>query len=73
MEQYEQNLAYTDEEKVILYCKNIIKAVERTRDVLKQGIAEADKMLEDLGLNENSEILTWIKAEHLADKMFISF
>lgn len=73
MEQYEQNLAYTDEEKVILYCKNIIKAVEKRRDVLKQGIAEADKMLADLGLDENSEILAWIKAEHLSDKMFISF
>lgn len=29
MEQYAQNLMCTDEEKVITYCKNIIKAVEK--------------------------------------------
>lgn len=29
MEQYAQNLVYTDEEKVITYCKNIVKAVEK--------------------------------------------
>lgn len=61
---------------------------------LKQGIAEADKILEDLDLDEDSEILAflklvsegkatilnltdeilaWIKAENLADKMFINF
>lgn len=28
MEEYAQNLIYADEEKVITYCKNIIKAVE---------------------------------------------
>ena len=28
MEQYAQNIMCTDEEKVITYCKNIIKAVE---------------------------------------------
>ena len=36
MEQYAQNLVYTDEEKVITYCKNIVKAVEKTRDVYKR-------------------------------------
>ena len=61
---------------------------------LKQGIVEADQILKDLGLDEDSEILTflklvsegkatilnltdeiltWIKAEHLEDKMFIRF
>ena len=33
MEQYAQNLVYTDKEKVITYCKNIVKAVEKTHDV----------------------------------------
>lgn len=33
MEEYAQNLFYTDEEKVITYCKNIIKAVEKTHEV----------------------------------------
>lgn len=61
---------------------------------LKQGIAEADQILNDLDLDEDSdilaflkrvsegkatildltdEILAWIKAENLADKMFINF
>ncbi len=33
MEQYAHNLVYTDEEKVITYCKYIVKAVEKTREV----------------------------------------
>ncbi len=33
MEDYAQNLSYTDEEKVLTYCKNIVKAVEKTREV----------------------------------------
>ena len=37
MEQYAQNLMCTDEEKVITYCKNIIKAVEKTHDVAAQS------------------------------------
>ncbi|WP_461822156.1 hypothetical protein [Blautia stercoris] len=61
---------------------------------LKQGIAEADKILEDLDLDEDSEILAflqlvsegkatilnltdeilaWINAENLADKLYINF
>ena len=33
MEEYTQNLIYADEEKVLTYCKNIVKAVEKTREV----------------------------------------
>jgi len=33
MEEYAQNLIYTDEEKVCTYCKSIIKAVEKTHEV----------------------------------------
>ena len=33
MEEYAQNLSYTDEEKVLTYCRNIVKAVEKTREV----------------------------------------
>ena len=33
MEQYAQNLIYDDEEKVLTYCKTIVKAVEKTREV----------------------------------------
>ena len=32
MEEYEQKLVYTDEEKAFTYCKNIVKAVEKTRE-----------------------------------------
>lgn len=48
MEQYEQNLAYTDEEKVITYCKNIIKAVEKTRDVAARSKLKSRKIEEAL-------------------------
>ena len=37
MEQYAQNLVYADKRKVITYCKNIVKAVEKTRDVAAQS------------------------------------
>ncbi len=86
-----------DESKAICAANKIKKAATWNTTIdnynsLKQGIAEADKILEDLGLYEDSkilaflklvsdgkatilnltdEILTWIKAEHLADKMFI--
>ncbi len=33
MEEYAQSLSYTDEEKVLTYCKNIVKAVEKTHEV----------------------------------------
>ncbi len=33
MEDYAQSLSYTDEEKVLTYCKNIVKAVEKTHEV----------------------------------------
>lgn len=33
MEEYAQNLIYADEEKVLTYCKNIVKAVDKTREV----------------------------------------
>lgn len=88
-----------DENKAI-YATNKIKKASSWNvtidnyNYLKQGIAEADKILEDLDLDEDSEILAflklvsegkatilnltdeilaWIKAENLADKMFINF
>lgn len=33
MEEYAQNLTYTDEEKVFIYCKNIVRAVEETHEI----------------------------------------
>ena len=88
-----------DENKVIYATNKIKKAASWNTsidnyDYLKQGVAEADKILEDLGLDEGSEILaflklvskgkatilnltdeilTWIKAENLADKLYINF
>lgn len=48
MEQYAQNLVYTDEEKVITYCKNIVKAVEKTHDVAAQSKLKSRKIEEAL-------------------------
>lgn len=48
MEGYAQNLVYTDEEKVITYCKNIVKAVEKTRDVAAQSKLKSRKIEEAL-------------------------
>lgn len=88
-----------DESKVTYAANKIRKAAGWNTTIdnynyLRQGIAEADKILEDLELDKNSEILAflklvsegratisnitdkildWIKAEHLADKMFIKF
>lgn len=48
MEQYAQNLICTDEEKVITYCKNIVKAVEKTREVATRSKMKSRKMEEAL-------------------------
>ena len=48
MEQYAQNLMCTDEEKVITYCKNIIKAVEKTHDVAAQSKLKSRKIKDAL-------------------------
>ncbi|MEE0418909.1 MAG: hypothetical protein UDG86_02550 [Lachnospiraceae bacterium] len=74
--------------------KEISKVFKWIVDDIKQGIAEADKILKDLDLDEDSEILAflqlvseekatilnltdeilaWIKAENLADKLYINF
>lgn len=52
MEQYAQNLVYTDEEKVITYCKNIVKAVEKTRDVAAQSKLKSRKIEEALQVKD---------------------
>lgn len=48
MEEHMQNLFYADEEKVITYCKNIIKAVEKTRDVAAKSKLKSRKIEEAL-------------------------
>ena len=48
MEQYAQNIMCTDEEKVITYCKNIIKAVDKTRDVAAQSKLKSRKIKDAL-------------------------
>lgn len=52
MEQYAQNLVYTDEEKVIIYCKNIVKAVEKTRDVAAQSKLKSRRVEEALQMKD---------------------
>lgn len=88
------------DEKNAIYAANKIKkasawnSVVENYNYLKQGMDEAEGLLKELGLGEDSPILTflklvsegnatildltddilkWIKAENLADKMFISF
>lgn len=48
MEQYAQYIMCTDEEKVITYCKNIIKAVDKTRDVAAQSKLKSRKIKDAL-------------------------
>ena len=88
-----------DEKKAIYASNKIKKATLWNTTVdnynsLKQGIAEANKILDELGLEKDSEVLaflklvsegnatimdltdgvlTWIKNEKLAGKMYISF
>lgn len=52
MEQYAQNLVYTDEEKVITYCKNIVKAVVKTRDIATQSKLKSCKIEEALQMKD---------------------
>lgn len=89
----------TGEDRVKFAINKIKKAATWNTTVenynyLKQGLIEANQILSDLDLDENSdilaffklvsegnatimdlndEILTWIKEENLADKMFINF
>ena len=88
-----------DENKAVYAVNKIKKAANWNTAIgnynyLKQGLAEADQILDDLDLDEDSEVLAflklvsagnatildltdeileWIKAENLGDKMFINF
>lgn len=88
------------DEKKAIYAMNKIKKASLWNtsidnyNYLKRGIEEADKILEELDLEQDSaifaflklvsegkatilnltdEILAWIKAENLADKLYINF
>lgn len=52
MEEYAQNLSYTDEEKVFTYCKNIVKAVEKTREVIAKCKLISRKAKDALGTRD---------------------
>lgn len=88
-----------DENKAVYAVNKIKKAASWNTTIenynyLKQGLAEADQILNDLDLDEDSEVLAflklvssgnatimdltdeileWIKAENLGDKLFINF
>ena len=88
-----------DENKAVYAVNKIKKAANWNTSIdnynyLNQGLAEADQILNDLDLDEDSEVLAflklvsagnatimdltdeileWIKAENLGDKMFINF
>lgn len=48
MEECAKNITYVDEDKVITYCKNIVKAVEKTRDVAAQSKLKSRRVEEAL-------------------------
>lgn len=52
MEEYAQKLNYADEEKVLVYCKNIVKAVEKTREVAAKSKMKSRRAKEALELQE---------------------
>ena len=88
-----------DENKAVYAVNKIKKAASWNTTIenynyLKQGLAEADQILNDFDLDEDSEVLAflklvssgnatimdltdeileWIKAENLGDKLFINF
>ena len=48
MEECAKNITYVDEDKVITYCKNIVKAVEKTHEVAAQSKLKSRKIEEAL-------------------------
>lgn len=48
MEECAKNITYVDEEKEITYCKNIVKAVEKTHEVAAQSKLKSRKIEEAL-------------------------
>lgn len=52
MEECAQNLIYADEEKVLTYCKNIVKAVEKTREVAAKSKMICRKANDALALKD---------------------
>lgn len=52
MEEYAQKLNYADEEKVLAYCKNIVKAVEKTREVAAKSKMKSRRAKEALELQD---------------------
>ena len=52
MEECAQNLIYADEEKVLTFCKNIVKAVEKTREVAAKSKMICRKAYDALALKD---------------------
>lgn len=52
MEEYAQNLIYANEEKILTLCKDIVKAVEKTRDVAAKSKMICRKANDALALKD---------------------
>lgn len=52
MEECAQNVIYTDEEKVLAFCKIIVKAVEKTREVATKSKIICQKASDALALKD---------------------
>lgn len=64
MEEYTQNLTCADEEKVFIYCKNIVKAVEKTHEIATRSRILSQKAREAIRTGDKQTM--WITLqEHL--------
>lgn len=52
MDECAQNLIYTDEEKVLTYCKSIVKAVEKTHEVVAKSKMICQKANDAIALKD---------------------
>ncbi len=66
MEEYSQNLNYTDEEKVAIYCKNIVRAVEKTYEVGTRSKLLSQKAL--AAIQTGDKQIMWITLQEYIHK-----
>lgn len=71
MEEYTQNLICTDEEKALIYCKNVVKAVEKTHEVAVKSKILSQKALEAIRTGDKQFMwITLQKYIHKYQKIF---
>ena len=66
MEEYAQNLTFTDEEKALIICKNIVKAVEKTHEVSARSKFLSQKAQEAVRTGDKQ--IMWITLQKYIQK-----